>query len=78
MSTTRMTASELARKTAAALDAVADGHRIIIERRGRPVAVLAAPPTPTGSQVLGSMKGSATITVDEDELMAPLPDWQAE
>lgn len=77
MSTTTMTASELARNTSAALDAVSSGHQIVIERRGRPVAMLASPPLPTGAQVLGSMAGSVTILVDEDELLAPIPDWEA-
>lgn len=74
---TRISASELARNTSAALDAVAAGHEIVIERRGRPVAMLAAPPLPTGSQVLGSLAGSVTILVDESELLAPIPDWAA-
>lgn len=74
MSTRTVSASELARDTAALLDAVAAGESIVIERRGRAVARL-EPPAVAGRAVLGQLRGTAVQRVDDDAIMDPVPGW---
>lgn len=70
------TASELARNAGRLLDAVEAGDRIIIERRGRPVARL-EPSATTGRSALGSLAGRGRQRVGDHELVAPIADWTA-
>lgn len=71
--TTTITASELARNTSAALDAVGDGEHVEITRRGEVVAVLSPPRKPSGAEILGRHEGKVTIHCSEEELMSPIP-----
>lgn len=74
---TTMSASQLARHTSEALDAVERGESVVIERRGRVVAVLGPPPSASGADLLGSMAGTVDVRVDDDELLEPAPGWEA-
>lgn len=70
-----VSASQLARNTSALLDEVALGRTVIIRRRGRPVARLVPNPV-DGRAVLGHMAGRGRQVVEDDVLLAPLPDWE--
>jgi len=56
------------------LDEVAEtGETIVVTKRGKPVATVAAIEEPR------SLKGSVTYLVSDDELIAPIDDvWNAE
>jgi prevent-host-death family protein len=74
MSDRVVTASELARNTAAVLDAVERGEQVVIERRGRVVARL-EPTAVGGRAALGALAGTTRQLVDDAVLLEPVPDW---
>lgn len=72
-----VSASELARNTSALLDEVDMGRVIVVQRRGRPVARL-IPESRAGRSILGRLKGRGRQLVDDDTLLAPIGEWDAQ
>ncbi len=68
-----ITASLFKAKCLALLDEVAEtGESLVVTKRGRPVARVAAVQAPA------SLRGSVTFKVSDEELTAPLPErWDA-
>lgn len=71
-----ITASELARNASAVLDEVAAGRTVLIHRRGHPVARLVPEPL-AGRRLIGRMAGRGRQVVSDEELVVPIPDWDA-
>lgn len=71
-----VTASELARNVSSVIDEVQHGASVTIQRHGKAVARL-VPISSSGTQLLGSMAGRGRQMVSDDELLAPIPGWQA-
>lgn len=72
-----ISASEFKAKCLALLDDVAaTGAELVVTKRGKPVAKVV--PFESRDQLRGSLKGSVTYLVSEEELLAPIDvEWDA-
>ena len=68
---TAVSSTELNRAPGEILDRVIGGERIVITRRGEPVAEI-RPIAKPASRALGAMAGSVQYLVDDDDLVAPM------
>jgi antitoxin (DNA-binding transcriptional repressor) of toxin-antitoxin stability system len=68
MAVLHISETELAHNTASLLDRVQAGTEIVIERNHKPAAVLraAAPRGRKLSEIIASLSGDSTATIDED------------